>query len=162
MKKNTSGSVIIIIILGVLIFSIGGYVTLKGYSSKNSSETDISSTEFLVSPSPGQKTITTDIPPLWPGVEWGEPSKDLYFFTTTENNQINIAGYHNEATVSKDDIDKFTKHYKDYFNKNNWYLVDSADGPNISLVEYYKNSKHFTFGNKTTKNGETVIFIEYN
>lgn len=154
-------------LIAVLIAALAGAVAL--FILKPIYQID----DIVYSPSP-TPTITSDFPPLYPGVEWGEIKPGKYYFYNKENEILHLDGYRVEVEVAESetvdtDTQRFFKYYKDELETRGWIDTGSAGGPEGELYQYEKADNYFTFGYKALFSGQGPdadvigyrLYIEY-
>lgn len=166
MNRENGLIIPVIAVVVLLVAGVGIYFARPFFISKPN--------EVSISPTPTTKVQSpqseNDIPPLYPGVEWGKPVKGTYFFTSENRNILELEGHRLTSTQIKSFPQEFINYYHQKLSTSNWEMVDSAGGPEGELFEYIKQNKHFTFGYTALSNSPGVdrkitgyqLYVEYN
>jgi hypothetical protein len=154
------GNVLAVVLLAVLV--IGGLGIVGYFALKTKSVTPTSIPTQTTSLSPSPTVNNTDIPPLYPGVEWGEIKEGKLVFIGKNGEIIERKGYHRETTpLPAEEVKKFTIFYSNNLLSLDWIEVDYASGPEGETLSYFKNGQHFTVGYKRISETQFYGFIEY-
>jgi hypothetical protein len=102
----------------------------------------------------------SDLPPLYPGVDWGEPKEGEQLFIDESGEIVKKNGYYIESKTLENS-NEFIDFYTEKLKKLDWKEVDYASGTEGEIISYVKGEKHLTIGYKHTSDIEFNAFLEY-
>lgn len=161
-ENREKGSIIpLIAVVVLLVVGVGLYFAKPFLTSKpNKVSTSPTPTTPVDTSSTGQ--VNSNLPPLYPGVEWGEPVEGNVVFSTENNESIKLNGY----AVKTEEISSYNNlitYYKEALQKEGWEQVSYASGPNGESYEYNKDGSYFSFGALVHSNSPLTYkgFVSY-
>lgn len=145
--------ILLLVVFGLIVVA-GAFYFLKS-KNPNNGEVIITTTpgNIFSKGTPTPVVISSDFPPLYPEVEWGEPKSGKFFFTDTENATTEQAGYTQEGITTEVLSEKMIDYYDKELLKRGWKQTLDAGGPPGLFFGYQKGNLFFNFGVRYTPEG---------
>jgi hypothetical protein len=104
-----------------------------------------------------------DLPPLYPGVKWGEvEERKGIVFRSQENELIELDGHHVESTKLINYPSELLNYYQQEFNQLGWVKSWVADGPGSESYGYENKGQYFQLSVQAASPSGYRVFIEFN
>lgn len=110
-----------------------------------------------------EASASTDFPPLYPGVEWGQEENKKIFFVNQNRDTIELNGTYIQSKTLNSYPQEIMNYYVNEMGRNQWVKTLSSGGDTGETQGFNKNAMYFNFGTKTLENDplKYYFFIEH-
>jgi len=144
---------LLFLVLPLVVGLIAAFAFSNAKKEKQKVEFVVPSGNVFSRVTPTPYIISPDLPPLYPGIEWGEPQLiDEIVFRKESGELITLPGINiNSGSVKKYE-ESFFEYYTTQLKAKGWYEVDSASGPEGELYHYQSGNRYLTVGYNVSRN----------